>query len=96
MAKTSGKNESLILILTIIHVTDFIGANWFYLGNIAADCGKIVLSGLLLWIYLYFVITRPGLEAIAIYFIGVIIFAISVIWWLIDVYLLCIKEVYKK
>ena len=96
MVSKSGKNESLLLVLTIIPVTDFIGANWFYLKNTTIGWIKAILSVVLIAIVLYLYVGNPGEEAWGALYLGFCILAFSIAWWLVDVYLLCIKDDSRK
>ena len=87
------KNYRVILTLTLIPVTDFVGANWFYMRNDSiGGLFKIVLSAPMLGIWLFLVLDKPGLEAIGFVALGSLLFAASVIWWLVDIFLVALRK----
>jgi hypothetical protein len=85
------EKDRMLLALTIIPITNFIGANYFYLGNIAVGWIKLALSGLLVWIIVE-TINNPVFGVIGSILAGLFFFTVSVVWWISDIYRVCIKN----
>ena len=93
MADKPDRKFRVLLLLTLIPFTDFVGANWFYMRNDSiGGLFKIVLSAPMLGIWLFLVLDKPGLEAIGLVALGSLLFAVSVIWWIVDIFLVALRK----
>ena len=91
MTAKSGRKFWVVLALTLIPVTDFVGANWFYMRNTVGGWLKIALCILLLliWLSAWFV---EGEEAWGPFFLFIYFLGASVIWWLVDIFLVVLRK----
>ena len=95
----SGKvdeKDRMLLALTIIPITNFIGANYFYVGNLELGFIKLVLSLLFMWVVYTLYGEQHGFGIIGPIFVGSLFLIGLIIWWLGDIYRLCIKNKIKK
>ena len=88
MADKSGRKFWVVLTLTAIPVTDFVGANWFYTRHILVGLIKIVLClaviGLVYRANVY-IDWGAGFFALGVMFIGVL-------WWIVDIFLVVLRK----
>ena len=88
MPDKSDRKFWVVLLLTAIPVTDFVGANWFYTEHTLVGLMKIALCILLIaLVYVANVLNHFGAAFGA---MGVII--IGVIWWIVDVFLVVLRK----
>jgi len=68
------RSLTLAIVLTVIPITDILGANWFYLGRGKIGAAKVA-------VFLAYMVTGivTGFE-LALLFLGIV-----VIWWLVDI-----------
>jgi hypothetical protein len=67
------KSLTVAIVLTIIPITDFLGANWFYLGYNKIGIAKLCLL-------LAFILSGAALNFGLLFLLLVVI-----LWWLIDI-----------
>ena len=63
------KDYRIFLTLTLIPVTDFVGVNWFYVGNTIVALGKIGFLALFIPVVIGFYITIPNFGAVVYIFL---------------------------
>ena len=91
---TTGKTgkDRILVALTIFPVTDFIGANYFYLGNMAVGFIKLVLSLFLIWTIYSIFGGEHGFGVIGLIVVGLFLLSVNGVWWISDIYRVCIKS----
>ena len=78
----------IMLLLTAIPITDFIGVNWLYMTHTLVGLMKIALCILLIaLVYASNVLNNYGA---AFGVLGVIV--IGVIWWIVDIFLVVLRK----
>jgi hypothetical protein len=88
MANTSGRKFWIILTLTAIPATDFVGANWFYTKHTLVGLMKIALCLIIIaLVYVANVLNHFGAAFGA---MGVIV--LGVIWWIVDIFLVVLRK----
>jgi hypothetical protein len=94
MAAKSERKFWVLLTLTVIPLTDFVGANWFYLRNARGGLGKVGLCALLLLLLLCFLLLpNPGLAvSVELQFFGLFVSATIIIWWIVDIFLVALRK----
>ena len=88
MADKSDRRFWIVLTLTAIPVTDFVGANWFYTKHTMIGLIKITLC--LLTISLVLIANVLNQFGAAFGAMGVII--IGILWWIVDIFLVCLRK----
>jgi len=88
MADKSDRRFWIVLTLTTIPVTDFVGANWFYTKHTMIGLIKITLC--LLTISLVLIANVLNQFGAAFGAMGVII--IGILWWIVDIFLVCLRK----
>ncbi len=78
------KSPTLAIVLTVIPITDILGANWFYLGWTKVGIAKVALFLL----YLIF--------GVVMFDLGLLFLFILVIWWIVDIPLIASGRIKPK
>ena len=88
MANTLGRKFWVVLTLTAIPVTDFVGADWFYTRHNLVGLTKVALCLLVIGlVYVANIFNQFG----AAFFAAGVIF-IGIIWWIVDIFLLVLRK----
>lgn len=80
----------VVLLLTAVPVTDFVGVNWFYTRHTVVGLVKIAL--ILLLIVLALVANSMGEGGWGVLGVWLIFFAIGVLWWIVDIFLVALRK----
>jgi len=82
------KSLTMAIVLTLIPITDILGANWFYLGRKKVGFAKLAL----------FLIYLVAAIATGVRNLGLILFfaLVMTIWWLIDIPLVATGKIQPK
>ncbi|GAH52056.1 unnamed protein product [marine sediment metagenome] len=82
------KSLTMAIVLTVIPITDILGANWFYLGRKKVGFAKLALF------FIYLVAgVATGVENLD---VGLFFGLVVVIWWLIDIALIAGGKIQQK
>jgi hypothetical protein len=91
MANKPKRKFWVLLTLTLIPFTDFVGANWFYMRNAIVGGLKVALFLLLLlpFLSLFWI---EGEDAWGIYIFDFYVLAGIIAWWIVDIVLVAVQK----